>query len=84
MIEIGAAAPSLEEGPVMTAPLGQTPSPVPPQDREVVDEWLARIVAVVGRDGCEDSPEACRTAAEAAEELSAYLWMLRALRRRTA
>jgi hypothetical protein len=57
---------------------------VPPQDRVVVDEWLARIAAVVGRDAREASPEACRTAAEAAEELSAYLWMLRALRRRTA
>lgn len=57
---------------------------VPPQDRQVVDEWLARIAAVVGRDAPEDSPEACRNAAEAAEELSAYLWMLRALRRRTA
>ena len=50
----------------------------------MVDEWLARIAAVVGRGSREDSPEACRTAAEAAEELSAYLWMLRALRRRTA
>ncbi|MFD4642943.1 hypothetical protein ACFWN2_36935 [Lentzea sp. NPDC058436] len=57
---------------------------VPPQDRPVVDEWLARIHAVVGRGAQETSPEACRTAAEAAEELSAYLWMLRALRRRTA
>ncbi|MFD4675927.1 hypothetical protein ACFWNN_39815 [Lentzea sp. NPDC058450] len=57
---------------------------VPPQDRPVVDEWLARIQAVVGRDPKDTSPEACRTAAEAAEELSAYLWMLRALRRRTA
>ncbi|MDX8036092.1 hypothetical protein SK803_38350 [Lentzea sp. BCCO 10_0856] len=63
---------------------GSTPSLVPPQDRQVVDEWLARISAVVSRDAREDSPEACRTAAEAAEELSAYLWMLRALRRRTA
>jgi hypothetical protein len=62
---------------------GDTPL-VPPQDREVVDEWLTRIAAVVGRDAKEHSPEACRTAAEAAEELSAYLWMLRALRRRTA
>lgn len=71
--------------PVMTAETnhGNT-SLVPPQDRQVVDEWLARIAAVVGRDAREDSPEACRTAAEAAEELSAYLWMLRALRRRTA
>ncbi|GAB2868717.1 hypothetical protein GCM10027200_81560 [Lentzea nigeriaca] len=50
----------------------------------MVDEWLARIGAVVGSDAVDDSPEACRTAAEAAEELSAYLWMLRALRRRTA
>ena len=57
---------------------------VPPQDRVVVEEWLARITAVVGRDAGDSSPEACRTAAEAAEELSAYLWMLRALRRRTA
>ncbi|USX52446.1 hypothetical protein [Lentzea sp. HUAS12] len=57
---------------------------VPPQDRPVVDEWLARIAAVVGRDARDTGPEACRTAAEAAEELSAYLWMLRALRRRTA
>ncbi|ANZ39235.1 hypothetical protein BBK82_27395 [Lentzea guizhouensis] len=57
---------------------------VPPQDRAVVDEWLARIVAVVGRGAREDSAEACRTAAEAAEELSAYLWVLRAVRRRTA
>lgn len=62
---------------------GDTPL-VPPQDREVVDEWLTRIAAVVGGDATEDSPEACRTAAEAAEELSAYLWMLRSLRRRTA
>lgn len=71
--------------PVMTAETnhGNT-SLVPTQDRQVVDEWLARIAAVVGRDAREDSPEACRTAAEAAEELSAYLWMLRALRRRTA
>jgi hypothetical protein len=69
----------------MTAQIRQpNASLVPPQDRQVVDEWLARIAAVVGRDGKEDSPEACRTAAEAAEELSAYLWMLRALRRRTA
>ncbi|PWK86522.1 hypothetical protein C8D88_105571 [Lentzea atacamensis] len=69
----------------MTAHTGQGDIPlVPPQDREVVDEWLARIAAVVGRDAKEDGPEACRTAAEAAEELSAYLWMLRALRRRTA
>ncbi|HEX7305136.1 hypothetical protein [Lentzea sp.] len=57
---------------------------VPASDRQVVDEWLARITAVVGWDAAEDSPEACRTAAEAAEELSAYLWMLRASRRRTA
>ncbi|SDH19752.1 hypothetical protein SAMN05216553_117164 [Lentzea fradiae] len=57
---------------------------VPPSDRQVVDEWLARITAVVGEGAAEDSPEACRTAAEAAEELSAYLWMLRASRRRTA
>ncbi|MET9226603.1 hypothetical protein [Lentzea sp. NPDC003310] len=57
---------------------------VPPQDRLVVDEWLARIHAVVGPGAGETGPEACRTAAEAAEELSAYLWMLRALRRRTA
>ncbi|RAS59901.1 hypothetical protein C8D87_113207 [Lentzea atacamensis] len=56
---------------------------VPRQDREVVDEWLTRIAAVVGRDAKEHTPEACRTAAEAAEELSAYLWMLRAPRRRT-
>ncbi len=62
----------------------QNPSLVPPPDREVVDEWLARITAVVGRDAREHSQEACRTAAEAAEELSAYLWMLRAVRRRTA
>ena len=69
----------------MTAQIRQpSGSLVPPQDRAVVDEWLARIVAVVGRDAKETSPEACRTAAEAAEELSAYLWMLRALRRRTA
>ncbi|MGW6444995.1 hypothetical protein [Lentzea sp. NPDC055074] len=57
---------------------------VPPQDRPVVDEWLARIAAVVGQGAEETGPEACRSAAEAAEELSAYLWMLRALRRRTA
>lgn len=57
---------------------------MPPQDREVVDEWLTRIAAVVGTDATEDSAQACRTAAEAAEELSAYLWMLRSLRRRTA
>jgi len=57
---------------------------VPPQDRPVVDEWLARITAVVGRGAQDTGPEACRTAAEAAEELSAYLWMLRASRRRTA
>ncbi|MFD9705972.1 hypothetical protein [Lentzea sp. NPDC059081] len=57
---------------------------VPPGDRAVVDEWLTRITAVVGSGATEDSPEACRTAAEAAEELSAYLWMLRASRRRTA
>lgn len=69
----------------MTAQIRQpNPSLVPPQDRQVVDEWIARIAAVVGRDAKENSPEACRTAAEAAEELSAYLWMLRALRRRTA
>ena len=69
----------------MTAQTNQgNASLVPPQDRPVVDEWLARIAAVVGRDAREDGPEACRTAAEAAEELSAYLWMLRALRRRTA
>ncbi|RDI25588.1 hypothetical protein [Lentzea flaviverrucosa] len=57
---------------------------VPPQDRPVVDEWLARIAAVVGRDVEETGPEACRTAAEVAEELSAYLWTLRAPCRRTA
>jgi hypothetical protein len=57
---------------------------VPHQDRPVVDEWLARITAVVGRDAEDTGPEACRTAAEAAEELSAYLWMLCAPRRRTA
>lgn len=57
---------------------------VPPGDRQVVDEWLARITAVVGHNATENSPEACRVAAEAAEELSAYLWMLRATRRRTA
>jgi hypothetical protein len=68
----------------MTQGQPQHPSLVPPQDREVVDEWLARITAVVGQGASEDSPEACRSAAEAAEELSAYLWMLRALRRRTA
>ncbi|MDX8053332.1 hypothetical protein SK571_28495 [Lentzea sp. BCCO 10_0798] len=65
-------------------PADPAASLVPPQDRPVVDEWLARITAVVGRDAEETGPEACRTAAEAAEELSAYLWMLRALRRRTA
>ncbi|WP_434442115.1 hypothetical protein [Lentzea sp. E54] len=63
---------------------GSTPPLVPPQDRQVVDEWLARIAAVVGTDAVDTGPEACRTAAEAAEELSAYLWMLRASRRRTA
>ena len=57
---------------------------VPTGDRQVVDEWLARITSVVGRGATEDSPEAYRGAAEAAEELSAYLWMLRASRRRTA
>ncbi|MDX3663505.1 hypothetical protein PV646_39995 [Streptomyces sp. ID05-26A] len=57
---------------------------VPLQDRPVVDEWLARIAAVVGQGSEDTGPEACRSAAEAAEELSAYLWMLRALRRRTA
>jgi hypothetical protein len=65
-------------------PADPAASLVPPQDRPVVDEWLARITAVVGTDAEETGPEACRTAAEAAEELSAYLWMLRALRRRTA
>ncbi|WP_329790277.1 hypothetical protein V1227_40150 [Lentzea sp. DG1S-22] len=60
------------------------PSLVPPQDRLVVDEWLARITAVVGGEPADTGPEACRSAAEAAEELSAYLWMLRSLRRRTA
>ena len=68
----------------MTARIRPETALVPPQDRPVVDEWLARIQAVVGRDPEDTSPEACRTAAEAAEELSAYLWMLRALRRRTA
>ncbi|MGI5506650.1 hypothetical protein [Lentzea sp. CA-135723] len=68
----------------MTAQTRPETALVPPQDRPVVDEWLARIQAVVGRDPKDTSPEACRTAAEAAEELSAYLWMLRALRRRTA
>ncbi|GLY51001.1 hypothetical protein [Lentzea sp. NBRC 102530] len=68
----------------MTAQIRPETALVPPQDRPVVDEWLARIQAVVGRDPKDTSPEACRTAAEAAEELSAYLWMLRALRRRTA
>ena len=68
----------------MTARTRPETTLVPPQDRPVVDEWLARIQAVVGRDPKDTSPEACRTAAEAAEELSAYLWMLRALRRRTA
>ncbi|SMD23159.1 hypothetical protein [Lentzea albidocapillata] len=65
-------------------PVDPAASLVPPQDRAVVDEWLARITAVVGGDAQETGPESCRTAAEAAEELSAYLWMLRALRRRTA
>ncbi|SDP97634.1 hypothetical protein SAMN05421507_13316 [Lentzea jiangxiensis] len=50
----------------------------------MVDEWLARITAVVGGEPTDTGPEACRSAAEAAEELSAYLWMLRSLRRRTA
>ena len=69
----------------MTPETNQSRTPlVPPQDRQVVEEWLERIAAVVGGDAIQDSPEACRTAAEAAEELSAYLWMLRALRRRTA
>jgi hypothetical protein len=58
---------------------------VPREDREVVDEWLARIAGVVGP-GAEsaDPVEACRTAAEAAEELSAYLWILIRRHRRTA
>jgi len=68
----------------MTAHIRPARALVPHQDREVVDEWLERIVAVVGPHAGEDSQEACRSAAEAAEELSAYLWMLRALRRRTA
>lgn len=70
----------------MTGQTGQgSSSPfIPPRDRQVVDEWLARITAVVGTDAREDGQEACRTAAEAAEELSAYLWMLCATRRRTA
>lgn len=69
---------------VMTDPTRPEGPLVPPQDRPVVDEWLARIAAVVGNGSQETGPEACRSAAEAAEELSAYLWMLRALRRRTA
>ncbi|GGM96080.1 hypothetical protein GCM10011609_37140 [Lentzea pudingi] len=68
----------------MTDPTRPEGPLVPPQDRPVVDEWLARIAAVVGTGSQETGPEACRSAAEAAEELSAYLWMLRAFRRRTA
>lgn len=69
---------------VMTAQPRPEGPLVPPQDRPVVDEWLARIAAVVEQGSEDTGPEACRSAAEAAEELSAYLWMLRALRRRTA
>ncbi|TWP51909.1 hypothetical protein FKR81_13790 [Lentzea tibetensis] len=69
----------------MTVQVRSAGGVVPREDREVVDEWIARIVGVVGP-GAEtgDPVEACRTAAEAAEELSAYLWILIRRHQRTA
>ncbi|GLZ36127.1 hypothetical protein Lesp02_83140 [Lentzea sp. NBRC 105346] len=61
------------------------PCVVPEDDRDVVNEWVSRILEVVRPETeAADPAEACRTAAEAAEELSAYLWILIRRHRRTA
>lgn len=69
----------------MTVQVSSASRVVPLEDREVVDEWVSRILDALGPNAeAGDPAEACQTAAEAAEELSAYLWILIRRHRRTA